>query len=468
MQTARLPARLRRLRRQGHAAVRGGLSDAATPSFLDPGRSSRRAIARSPEARCVGGGQSGRGRSPRCRCRLPHAGGAARRATAGCSTPRRIADDRPTRSTCARWRLSAKRWRATPASPISRSRCRASAPGRSRCSAAPAQRSAWLPKTRSGKAIAAFALTEAGLRFRRRQYRDRREARRRRLRDRRREDLDLERRHRRSLRRVRAHRRAPGARGLSAFIVEGGKPGLSIAERIEVIAPHPLARLHFNNCRVPAERSIGAPGDGFKIAMATLDVFRATVGAAALGFARRALDETLARAGSRQLFGAPLGELQMVQGHIADMAVEIDAAALLVYRAAWTKDTGAARVTREAAMAKLYATEAAQRVIDAAVQIAWRRRRALRSSGRAALSRNPGAAHLRRRVRRSESRHRPVGSVSSGALRWLRQGVIRRSVRPRMSTPSRATIFRRSISGRICCSIGRNSSIRNGSMSPSS
>jgi acyl-CoA dehydrogenase len=162
---------------------------------------------------------------------------------------------------------------------------------------------------------------------------------------------------------------APGARGLSAFIVRGGNPGLHIAERIEVMAPHPLARIAFKNCKVDADAMVGAPGDGFKIAMATLDVFRTTVGAAALGFARRALDETVKRAASRELFGAPLSELQMVQGHIADMALEIDAAALLVYRAAWTKDNGAERVTREAAMAKLYATEAAQRVIDAAVQI---------------------------------------------------------------------------------------------------
>ena len=162
---------------------------------------------------------------------------------------------------------------------------------------------------------------------------------------------------------------AAGAKGLSAFIVQGSNPGLSVAERIEVIAPHPLARLSFKNCEVGADDLIGAAGDGFKIAMATLDVFRTTVGAAAVGFARRALAETLKRSASRELFGAPLSELQMVQGHIADMAVEIDAAALLVYRAAWVKDMGAARVTREAAMAKLYATEFAQRVIDAAVQI---------------------------------------------------------------------------------------------------
>ena len=162
---------------------------------------------------------------------------------------------------------------------------------------------------------------------------------------------------------------APGSRGLTAFIVSGDNPGLSVAERIPVIAPHPLARIRFSNCRVPASAMIGKPGEGFKIAMATLDVFRTTVGAAALGFARRALAETLKRASKRELFGAPMSELQMVQGHLADMALEVDAAALLIYRAAWTKDMGAARVTREAAMAKLYATEAAQRVIDSAVQL---------------------------------------------------------------------------------------------------
>jgi acyl-CoA dehydrogenase len=162
---------------------------------------------------------------------------------------------------------------------------------------------------------------------------------------------------------------APGARGLSAFVVEAGSPGLKVAERLNTIAPHPLARLRFEGCRVPASALIGRGGDGFKIAMATLDVFRTSVGAAALGFARRALDETLKRAAGRHLFGAPLGDLQMVQGHLADMALEIDAAALLIYRAAWTKDMGAARVTREAAMAKLFANEAAQRVIDNAVQI---------------------------------------------------------------------------------------------------
>ena len=162
---------------------------------------------------------------------------------------------------------------------------------------------------------------------------------------------------------------APGAKGLSAFLLPADMAGLEVVERIEVVAPHPLAHLRFNDIRLPASALIGRPGDGFRIAMAVLDVFRSTVGAAALGFARRALDETLARVRERQLFGAPLAELQMVQGHVADMALDVDASALLVYRAAWTKDMGAPRVTREAAMAKLHATEAAQRVIDAAVQL---------------------------------------------------------------------------------------------------
>jgi len=162
---------------------------------------------------------------------------------------------------------------------------------------------------------------------------------------------------------------APGARGLSAFIVSKELAGFSIAERIDVIAPHPLARIRFDDARVPASAMIGAPGEGFKIAMATLDVFRTTVGAAALGFARRALDEATRRAKERELFGAPLADLQMVQGYLAEMALDVDAAALLVYRAAWTKDMGAPRVTREAAMAKLFATERAQSVIDKAVQI---------------------------------------------------------------------------------------------------
>lgn len=160
-----------------------------------------------------------------------------------------------------------------------------------------------------------------------------------------------------------------GARGLSAFIVPADTPGLTISERIETISPHPLGSLRFDGVRVPSSARIGDEGAGFKIAMATLDVFRSTVGAAALGFARRALDETVAHVRQRTLFGAPLAALQLTQAAIADMATEIDAAALLVYRAAWTKDSGAERITREAAMAKWVATEAAGRVCDRAVQL---------------------------------------------------------------------------------------------------
>ena len=162
---------------------------------------------------------------------------------------------------------------------------------------------------------------------------------------------------------------APGAKGLSAFLLRADVDGLEVAERLEMIAPHPLARLSFQDVRAPVSALIGKPGDGFRVAMTVLDVFRSTVGAAALGFARRALEESIERAGQRRLFGAPMADLQMVQGHIAEMALDVDAAALLVYRAAWAKDTGAARVTREAAMAKLYATDRAQVVIDKAVQI---------------------------------------------------------------------------------------------------
>ena len=162
---------------------------------------------------------------------------------------------------------------------------------------------------------------------------------------------------------------APGAKGLSAFLVPADTPGVQVLERLETIAPHPLARLRLYGVRLPASALIGAPGEGFRIAMSVLDVFRSTVGAAALGLARRALDETLGRVSGRVLFGAAMAELPMVQGHIADMALDIDAAALLVYRAAWTKDHGAARVSREASMAKLFATERAQNVIDTAVQL---------------------------------------------------------------------------------------------------
>jgi acyl-CoA dehydrogenase len=160
-----------------------------------------------------------------------------------------------------------------------------------------------------------------------------------------------------------------GSRGLSAFVVDADEAGVSVTEPINVISPHPIGRVRFDGCRVDASRRVGEGGAGFKVAMATLDVFRPSVGAAALGFARKALDASVARVTSRSVFGALLSGYQLTQDKIADMAVEIDAAALLVYRAAWTKDNGAVRATREAAMAKMYATEAAQRVIDRAVQL---------------------------------------------------------------------------------------------------
>ncbi|MFC5462786.1 acyl-CoA dehydrogenase family protein [Massilia niabensis] len=161
---------------------------------------------------------------------------------------------------------------------------------------------------------------------------------------------------------------APGSRGISAFIVDADLPGFEIAERIDVIAPHPLARLCFTDCRVPVSKRLGDAGQGFKVAMATLDIFRTSVAAAALGFARRALDEALARATSRKMFGKTLADFQLTQAKLAQMATGIDAAALLTYRAAWQRDQGR-RVTKEAAMAKLTATETAQQVIDAAVQM---------------------------------------------------------------------------------------------------
>ena len=162
---------------------------------------------------------------------------------------------------------------------------------------------------------------------------------------------------------------APGTRGISAFVVFADDPGFSIAERIDVIAPHPLATIRFDNCRIPASRRLGAPGEGFKIAMRTLDIFRASVAAAALGFARRALDEGLAHAKTRKMFGATLGDLQLTQAALGDMATGIDAAALLTYRAAWRRDVQQLPTTKEAAMAKMTATETAQTVIDRAVQL---------------------------------------------------------------------------------------------------
>lgn len=161
---------------------------------------------------------------------------------------------------------------------------------------------------------------------------------------------------------------APGSRGLSAFIVDADLPGFDIAERIDVIAPHPLARLRFTNCRVAKSQMLGVPGEGFKLAMRTLDVFRTSVAAAALGFARRALQEGLKQAKERPMFGARLADLPLTQAKLADMACTVDSSALMVYRAAWQRDQGKT-ITKEAAMAKLMATEGAQQVIDAAVQL---------------------------------------------------------------------------------------------------
>jgi alkylation response protein AidB-like acyl-CoA dehydrogenase len=160
----------------------------------------------------------------------------------------------------------------------------------------------------------------------------------------------------------------PGARGISAFIVDKDTPGFEIAERINVIAPHPLARLKFNGCRIPASQRLGEAGQGFKVAMATLDVFRTSVAAASLGFARRALDEALAHAQGRKMFGQTLADFQLTQAKLAQMATGVDSSALLTYRAAWQRDQGQ-KVTKEAAMAKMTATETAQQVIDAAVQM---------------------------------------------------------------------------------------------------
>lgn len=162
---------------------------------------------------------------------------------------------------------------------------------------------------------------------------------------------------------------APGSRGISAFVVDANTPGLQVAERIDVMAPHPLARLRFENCRIPASQRLGGPGQGFKLAMMTLDIFRASVAAAAIGFARRALAEALDYSTQRVMFGQHLSDLQLTQAALGDMACDIDASALLTYRAAWVRDVQKRRTTREAAMAKMMATESAQRVIDRALQM---------------------------------------------------------------------------------------------------
>lgn len=232
----------------------------------------------------------------------------------------------------------------------------------------PAQQGEWLPQTRSGQAISAFALTEpqsgSDVANSTMTARDDGNA----------WVLDGEKTWISNggiadVYTLFARTGGEGARGLSAFIVPADTPGFEIAERLDTIAPHPLATLRFDGARLPKSALIGEVGQGFKIAMSVLDVFRTTVAAAALGFARRALDEATTRVMSRKVQGKPLADLQMVQAHIAEMALRVDAAALLVYRAAWTKDSGAPRVSREAAMAKLFATDEAQKVIDSAVQL---------------------------------------------------------------------------------------------------
>ena len=161
----------------------------------------------------------------------------------------------------------------------------------------------------------------------------------------------------------------PGAKGLTAFVVDANSEGLEVTEKIELLAPHPIGTLRFRNVKIPTTQMVGSPGEGFKVALETLDLFRCTVGAAALGFARSAMEQAVNRSMERKAYGHPLSDFQLTQQKIADMAVKIDASALLVYRAAWEKDEGKERITREAAMAKMYATEKAQQVIDSAVQI---------------------------------------------------------------------------------------------------
>ena len=163
--------------------------------------------------------------------------------------------------------------------------------------------------------------------------------------------------------------RADGRASLSAFVVSAKMQGFSVVQRTPLIAPHPIGELAFNGCRVPAEDMVGNEGDGFALAMATLDTFRASVGAAACGMARRALDEAVRYSSERKQFGRLLAEHQLIQAKLADMITELDAARLLVYRAAYARDTSTGRLTREASEAKLFATEAAGRIIDNAVQI---------------------------------------------------------------------------------------------------
>ena len=207
--------------------------------------------------------------------------------------------------------------------------------------------------------------------------------------DRRRKDVHFQRRDCRFLLTFARTGDGEGSRGLSAFIVPADTRGLSVAERIEVIAPHPLARLKYDNVRVPADAIVGEPGEGFRVGMETLNLFRVTVGAAALGLARRAMDEALAFAAKRRLGSATLADNAVTQARLADMATAIDASALLIYRAAWQQDEGGTDNRRAAAMAKLFATEAAQKIIDDAVQL----------HGGAGVTRGVTVEHLYRDIR---------------------------------------------------------------------
>ncbi len=223
-----------------------------------------------------------------------------------------------------------------------------------------------------------------------------------------------------------------GDKSFIALIVEADAPGFRVSGTIEVMAPHPLGTLVFDECRVPAASIIGEPGKGMRVALGTLDVFRTTVGAAAVGFARRALSEALGHVKGRSAFGQPLADFQLTQARLADMATAIDAAALLVYRAAWTRDQGAERITREAAMAKLVATESAQRVIDDARAAAGSPRRRARRSRRAALSaKSAPCASTKARARFKNSSSPASSSVTDG----MRSAHVDRFVLDRLPAP---------------------------------
>jgi alkylation response protein AidB-like acyl-CoA dehydrogenase len=270
----------------------------------------------------------------------------------------------------------------------------------------PAQQAAWLPEVAAGRAIAAFALSEpeAGSDVAAMACRARRDAGGGFVLDGEKTWIsnggiaDL---HVVFARTAEAEPGRPSS-GISAFVVEAGRPGFTVAERIDVMAPHPLARLRFESCRLPAEALIGAEGEGFKIAMRTLDVFRTSVAAAALGFGRRALHEGLSRATSRRMFGQPLADFQLTQAALAAMATETDASALLVYRAAWLRDQGRTGDARGGDGQARGDRGRAARHRPGAADVGRRRRR-LRSGRRAPLPRHPGAAHLRRRDRRCSS-----------------------------------------------------------------